>query len=297
VPDDAVEILVPFWGDPELLYATVESVRSQSDQAWRLTVVDDCYPDPSVAEHFATETDPRIGYVRNETNLGITDNYARCRDLATGELMMFLGCDDLLDATFVGTVRAAHEQFPAAAIIQVGVRVIDEAGRPADPLGDKVKRATRPRVHGRTELGGERLATSLLRGNWLYWPALVFRTERVQSYEFRAGLPIIQDLALVIDMVAAGETLVVDPEIYFSYRRHTQSASSSSLLHGRRLPDERRYYALAAEQMRARGWRRAARTARVRGTSRLHALTLLPEAIRRRSWSSVPTLARHAFGR
>jgi hypothetical protein len=152
-------------------------------------------------------------------------------------------------------------------------------------------------VHQPTELGGERLAASLLRGNWLYWPALVFRTQRVIAYAFRDDLPIIQDLALVIDMVAGGETLVLDPEICFSYRRHTGSASATSLLHGRRLPDERRYYAAAAEQMRARGWQRAARTAQVRGTSRLHALTLLPQALMRRSWSSVPALARHAFGR
>ena len=85
----------------------------------------------------------------------------------------------------------------------------------------------------------------------------------------------------MIDMVAAGETLVLDPAVCFSYRRHTESASSTSLLHGRRLPDERRYYAEAAAQMQAHGWRRAARTARLRWTSRLHALTLLPDAAAR----------------
>ena len=85
----------------------------------------------------------------------------------------------------------------------------------------------------------------------------MFRTERVQRHPFRDDLPIIQDLALVIDMVAAGETLVLDPAVCFSYRRHTASASSASLLKGSRLPDERRYYAEAAAQMRARGWRRA----------------------------------------
>ena len=188
-------------------------------------------------------------------------------------------------------------QFPAAAIIQVGVRVIDEAGRPADPLGDKVKRATGLVFVGRTGLGGEQLATSLLRGNWLYWPSLVFRTERVQSYEFRAGLPIIQDLALVIDMVAAGETLVGRArDLLLLPPPHTERVGEQPASR----PATARRAALlrvAAEQMRARGWRRAARTARVRGTSRLHALTLLPQAIRRRSWSSVPTLARHAFGR
>lgn len=292
-----LEVFIPFWGDPALLYATVASVKAQTDPGWTITVVDDCYPDPGVAEHFAAEDDPRITYVRNETNLGITDNYQRCRELASGELMMFMGCDDLMHPTFVETVTAAHREFPTAATIQVGVQVIDENGAPIDPLTDRVKRAIRPSVERRTELSGETLATSLLRGAWHYWPALVFRTEALQRYAFRDGLPIIQDLALLIDMTAAGESLVLDPTVCFSYRRHTQSASASSLLHGTRFADERRYYASAAAQMGDRGWSRAARTARLRWTSRLHAVTLLPTALRQRERSAVRSLLAHATER
>lgn len=292
-----LEVFIPFWGDPALLYATVASVKAQTDPCWTITVVDDCSPDPGVAEHFAAEDDPRITYVRNETNLGITDNYQRCRELASGELMMFMGCDDLMHPTFVETVKAAHHEFPTAATIQVGVQVIDEHGAPIDPLTDRVKRAIRPSVERRTELSGETLATSLLRGAWHYWPALVFRTEALQRYAFRDGLPIIQDLALLIDMTAAGESLVLDPTVCFSYRRHTQSASASSLLHGTRFADERRYYASAAGQMGERGWSRAARTARLRWTSRLHAVTLLPTALRQRERSAVRSLLAHATER
>jgi glycosyltransferase involved in cell wall biosynthesis len=292
-----LEVFIPFWGDPELLYATVESVRAQTDPDWMITVVDDCYPDPTVAEHFEAETDPRIHYLRNEVNVGITDNYQRCRELASGELMMFLGCDDLMHPDFVRTVKAAHREFPRAATIQVGVQVIDEHDDPIDPLTDKVKRAIRPRARRRTELSGEPLATSLLRGAWHYWPALVFRTEVVTRFPFRDGLPIIQDLALLIDMTAAGESLVLDPTVCFSYRRHTQSASATSLLHGSRFADERRYYAAAAEQMASRGWNRAARTARTRWTSRLHAVTLLPTALKRRERVAVRSLVAHTLER
>jgi glycosyltransferase involved in cell wall biosynthesis len=292
-----LEVFVPFWGDPDLLYATIDSVKAQTDTDWTMVVVDDCYPDPTVAEHFAGEDDPRIRYVRNEVNVGITDNYQRCREMASGELMMFLGCDDLMHPTFVATVKAAHREFPTAATIQVGVQVVDEHGTPIDPLTDKVKRAIRPSVDRRTELSGERLAASLLRGAWHYWPALVFRTEALDRYAFREGLPIIQDLALLIDMTAAGESIVLDPTVCFSYRRHTRSASATSLLHGNRFSDERRYYASAAEQMEQRGWSRAARTARLRWTSRLHAVTLLPTALKQRQRTAVRSLLAHATER
>ena len=292
-----LEIFVPFWGDPALLYACIESVKDQDDPEWVLTIVDDCYPDESVAEHFAAESDPRITYLRNEHNLGITGNYERCRELATGDLMMFMGCDDLLRPGFVAQVKDLHRQFPRAATLQVGVEVIDEHGAPIDPLTDKVKRAIMPRVGPRAELGGERLARSLLRGDWLYWPSLVFRTDALRAYPFRDGLPIIQDLALVVDMTAAGETLALDRHVGFAYRRHTASASSSSLLHGSRFADERRYYRDAARQMAELGWSRAARTARLRWTSRLHAVTLAPSALKARDGAGLRTLWAHTAER
>ena len=102
---------------------------------------------------------------------------------------------------------------------------------------------------------------------------------------------------LLIDMTAAGETLVLEPTTCFSYRRHTGSASSTSLLHGSRLVDERHYYRDAALQMESRGWPRAARTARRRWTSRLHALTLVPSALKDRSPSALHTVGSHAFTR
>ena len=291
-----LEIFIPFWGDPALLYATIDSVKAQTDPAWSVVVVDDCYPDPSVAEHFAAEADPRIRYVRNEVNLGITANYELCRDLASRELMMFLGCDDLLDRTFVETVVAAHRDHPDAAIIQPGVRVIDSEGAEVHPLADRIKARIRPSAEGPVVLFGQGLAASLLTGNWLYWPSLVFRTEALRRHEFREGLPIVQDLALVIDMVAAGESLVLDPTPCFFYRRHGGSASALTLAAGSRFADDRRYYAQAVAQMEARGWPQAARAGRRRLTSRLHALSLVPGAARQGDAAVLRGLARHAFG-
>ncbi len=290
-----LDIFIPYWGDPALLYATVESVRTQTDDNWVVTVVDDDYPDDSVAAHFAAETDPRIRYVRNDHNLGITGNYDKCRELATGPLMMFLGCDDVLLPDYVATVRSAHERFPDAAIIQPGVRTIDDDGRPTESLADRVKRALRPRIDEPTVFGGEQLATSLLHGDWLYWPSLVFRTDAVRKPAFRENLPIVQDLALIIDLVAGGAQLVLEPTVVFLYRRHTQSASATSLLNGRRLRDERRYYGVAARQMDELGWTRARRAARLRWTSRLHGLTLLPAAIGSRDASAVRSVLAHAI--
>ena len=88
---------------------TVDSVRAQRDPRWTLTIVDDCYPDPAVAALFARESDQRIRYRRNEENLGIAANFQRCLDLASGEAVVFLGCDDVMLPDFVAR---AHKPWP-----------------------------------------------------------------------------------------------------------------------------------------------------------------------------------------
>jgi glycosyltransferase involved in cell wall biosynthesis len=292
-----LDIFVPFWGDPALLRETVRSVQAQTDDDWILTVVDDAYPDPSVAEYFAALDDPRITYLRNETNVGITDNYRRCVELGTQELIVLLGCDDVLLPDYVRTVLDAHRRFPQADMIQPGVRVIDEHGTVVSTLADSVKqRVAMPRADRPRLLGGEELAVSLLRANWLYWPSIVFRRDAIRAAGFRDGYPIIQDLALEIDILCAGGSLLLVPDVCFHYRRHSGSASSSTAVDGSRFDGERRYFAEAAEQVSALGWRRAARAARWHLTSRAHALTLLPRVVAGRDSDAAKVLARHAFG-
>lgn len=288
-----LEFMVPFYGDPALLKETVASVRAQTDGNWRLTVVDDGYPDDSLPGWFAALGDTRIRYERNEINLGANKNYEKCMSLATADDVTVLGADDLLRPEYVAVVRAARHRFPDAAIIQPGVDVIDEHGEPARSLVDRVKQHYAPQPQGPVALAGEDLATSLLKGNWLYFPALCFRVDQVRAVGFRDGLNVVQDLALVLDLLMRGEQLVVDPTVCFAYRRHSASDSSWRALEGTRFVEERSYFLQVAGELDAVGWHRAARVARYHVSSRLHALTYLPSAVRRRHVAGIRNLSRH----
>jgi glycosyltransferase involved in cell wall biosynthesis len=292
-----VDIFVPYWGDPALLKETVASVLAQSNPDWLLTVVDDCYPDPTVAGYFAGLTDERVTYLRNETNQGITENYRKCVALATQDVMVILGCDDVLLPNYVDVVLKAHRDFPDASVIQPGVQVIDETGKVVSSLVDSVKKKfVGPKTKSATVLAGEALAVSLLGGNWLYWPSLAFRSDAIRQVSFRDGLPIVQDLALVLDMVLQGGSLVHEPTLAFSYRRHSASASAATLTDGTRFAGDREYAVIAETLCREKGWNKAAIAARVRWTSRLHAVTLLPTALLSRRVEAVKATLRHAFG-
>ena len=161
---------------------------------------------------------------------------------------------------------------------------------------DTVKqRLVAPRTTTPRMLSGEPLAASLLQADWLYWPSLVFRRDVLQRTPFRDGMPVILDLALIIDIVCAGGQLLVEPTLCFSYRRHSASASSVKALDGSRFKGERDYFDQAATQVRALGWTRAERAARWHVTSRLHALALLPRAVATRQTGQISTLLRHAL--
>ncbi|WP_454169893.1 glycosyltransferase [Microbacterium paulum] len=275
-----LDICVPYWGDPEQFILTINSVRAQTDPHWRLTVIDDGYPGTRVADYIEQLCDERILYTRNERNLGITENFRKALAAAKGPHLVVLGSDDLLLPGYVAHVREIIAALPDVDIIQPGVRVIDADGAPAQTMVDSVKkRLLTPREPA--TLQGEELAASLLRGNWLYWPSLVLRTERVRSIGFRDGLPIILDLALLVDIAFAGGSLRYTAVECFAYRRHGASLSQTALRDGSRFDDERRFYRDTAAAAQARGWRRAAREARLRTMSRLHALTQLPGLLRR----------------
>jgi len=275
----------------------VESVRAQRNPDWRLTVIDDCYPDESVPAWFAALEDDRIEYVRNEVNLGITENYRAAIRRATSEHITILGCDDLLHPDYLDVVLATIAAVPDADVVQPGVQVIDEHGMVVRPLVDRVKGGLlAPRKgHGVAVLRGEAMATSLIKGDWLYWPSLTFRTETLRRIDFREGLPIIQDLALLMDIAFDGGCLAYNPTLAFSYRRHGASASQKTLLDGRRFRDERTYYAQARNLAAAKGWRRTATTARLRVMSRLHGLAELPGVIRHGNGAGLQSTLAHIF--
>jgi len=300
-----VDVLFPYYGDVAMMKQAVESVLGQTSSDWTLTVIDDGYPDDSIPGYFGAlaAQDPRITYLRNEQNLGANGNYRKALAFVRHELAVVMGADDVMLSNYIETVVAAHKQFPSAQIIQPGVEVIDEHNQPSTGLIDKMKRVYAPRVHaspgspGRRLLSGEPLAISLMRGNWLYFPSVCWKSDTLVAMNFREGLNVVQDLALALDLIKAGGSLVVDNTVCFQYRRHRESDSSWRALEGTRFIEEREFFTGMADEFEAIGWRRAARTARLHLSSRLNAATLLPKAWRTKQHQGVHNLREHVLAR
>lgn len=292
-----LDLFIPYWGDPEYMRQTVRSVLAQDNPNWVLTIIDDAYPGTEIKNFVSEIGDPRITYVRKESNEGITENFRSCVASAKHDLLVIIGCDDVLLPTYVDAILDAHRTFPTASIIQPGVQVIDEHGNVTKTLADTVKqRILRPQGKSTQLLTGEPLATSLMHGDWLYWPSLAFRTEDIRKVEFDDQYAVIQDLALLMDMIFHGVNLALIQTVCFSYRRHSSSASSEKLVDGSRFEGEREFFSAAATKATALGWKRVALAAHLRLTSRAHALILVPRAVQTGNLRTAGVLLRHVFG-
>lgn len=275
-----IDVMLPYYGDVGLMKLAAQSVLDQSHADLRLVVLDDGYPDPEPARWFGAMDDPRVTYLRNESNLGANGNYRKAVELVEAEWFVMMGADDVMRPGYLAAVADAIARFEVD-IVQPGVEVIDENGTHVLPLVDKVKKQITPKVQaGGAVIGGEDLAASLMRGDWAYFPSIAWRTEVVRRIGFRTGLDVVQDLALILDIVKQGGKMALLTEVVFDYRRHSQSDSSVRALDGRRFDEERRFFLDEAASFDALGWSRAARVARRHITSRLNAASLLVKAAR-----------------
>lgn len=267
----AVHFVVPYFLDPRFLFEIIDSVRVQSVPDWLLTVVDDQYPGTAAEDRIRELADPRIEYVRNEKNLGATGNVCHCLTLGELDHITVLGADDALEPNYVQVVEDAFRRHPDAVMVHPGVTVVDGDGAPTDSLADRIKRMASRSAWRKPELGGEEAVESLINGNWLYVPAMCFRTDAVPRAKQLGEFKSIADLAWVTDMLLGGGTLALDPTPAFRYRRHAISHSSQHAKNVVRFDEERAYYESVALTLDEKGWQKAARAARRHTLSRLHA--------------------------
>jgi hypothetical protein len=264
----SLDIVIPYWGEFALLKEAVDSVLAQTSDDWHLTILDDHYPSTEAHDYYTKLADPRITYIRHKKNLGITNNFNFAVQHVTAPHCMIMGCDDRL---LPECVAVALQTIGEADFYQPGVQVINDKGQLYLPLVDRVKRFLQPHKSGL--YSGEKLATSLSHGDWLYFPSIVWKTATLKRYSFDATYTILEDLVLVFDFILDGAVLAFDQTETFQYRRFAQSLSSKEKSKdGVRFAEENEVYTSYAQRFASVGWCKAARAARLHITSRIHQL-------------------------
>lgn len=196
------------------LEAALETLVSQTYPNLEIVICDNASTDATAAicERFAAR-DARISYHRSQTNVGLAENFNRCRKLANrGRYFMWAASDDLRHPDCVRQCVEAMEADPEAVMCCPQIEFIDEQGRPTRcPMLRPEEESIRP--SGNTRLERVRGMTRL--PAWFDFYGLIRRSalENVGPYpDMWCG-----DEVLMIDMALQGRFISL-PNKLFSYR-------------------------------------------------------------------------------
>ncbi len=130
-------VITPVYDTPaDVLWAMLESIRTQTFEDWELCLVDDVSPDPGVLEMLerARAEDPRIRLHRRKQNGGIVAASNDALEMAEGEFVVLLDHDDELHPDALAHVHEALEAEPEGDYVYTDEDKIDRAGHHSGPF-------------------------------------------------------------------------------------------------------------------------------------------------------------------
>jgi glycosyltransferase involved in cell wall biosynthesis len=137
-----VSVVLPTYNRAELLRRAITSVLRQTHDQVELLVVDDCSTDET-AQVVGSSPDPRVTYLRTESNSGQAAARNLGMEQAIGEWVAFLDDDDEWLPQHLSSALAAASRAPAAGVVyrpyyvSVDDRVLDHPI--ATPAGNVVR--------------------------------------------------------------------------------------------------------------------------------------------------------------
>ena len=208
-----VSIVLPTYNTPEaLLRETLDSVRGQAYSAWELCAADDGSSEPHVRrilDQYAAG-DARIKVSHAEHNLGVSSASNRALAMATGEYVVLLDHDDVLEPQAILRV--------AEAIVADDPDVVYSDEVLVDPDGREVSRYVfRPAF-----------SPEYLRSHPYIVHLVGFRTTLLRELGgWNEALAISQDYDLILRASEKARRIVHIPEILYRWRIHGGSSGQS----------------------------------------------------------------------
>jgi len=123
-----VSVCIPGFNHARFLPQAIDSVLEQTFQDYELIIVDDASTDDSygVIREYATR-DERIICSRNETNVGMVQNWNTCLEMAHGTYVKFLFGDDcFISDSILELMVSSFEEDPSASLVTSARNYVDE---------------------------------------------------------------------------------------------------------------------------------------------------------------------------
>ncbi len=128
-PTPLVSVAITTYLHEPYIAQCIQSVLDQGVEDIQVYVLDDASPDATAQKVAPFLTDPRLHYIRNETNLGAKPNNTRALGMGSGRYLVWMHGDDYLLPGHLADALAALEANPACALAYSPCYWVDEEGR------------------------------------------------------------------------------------------------------------------------------------------------------------------------
>jgi glycosyltransferase involved in cell wall biosynthesis len=210
-----VSVIVPVYNGERFIQQSIDSALGQSISDHEVIIVNDGSTDHSAA--LVQDLFPTARLI-NQHNQGAAAARNAGIEVARGEFVAFLDCDDLWDETKLERQLELHRRYPDALASYCDHRIIDAAGR----VTGKTGALDYPRWSGR-------ILRELIQGNCIVSPSVLVarRSAVIEAGGFDCRQPAgSDDWQLSMHIAALGPILYL-PETLASYRRHDANISAA----------------------------------------------------------------------
>lgn len=110
-----ISVCIPVYNGERYIRECVASILAQGERRFELLIIDNCSTDRtlSICDEF---TDARVRILKNSRNVGSIANFNNCIRNASGELIMLLPADDLLEEACLERLSRALMENPSVGI-------------------------------------------------------------------------------------------------------------------------------------------------------------------------------------
>jgi len=128
-----VSVGVPVFNGARFLPRALDALLAQHWPSLEIIISDNASTDgtSAIADQYAAR-DPRVRVLRWPANVGVSRNFSRVLEEASGEYFMWAACDDWWSPAFVPSLVGALEQAPSAVVAMSAVERVDEDNQTLD---------------------------------------------------------------------------------------------------------------------------------------------------------------------
>jgi GT2 family glycosyltransferase len=205
----------------------IESVLSQTVPPKEIVFIDDCSEDTSM--DVVSRYKDRVRIVRNDSNLGVVDNFNKAVSLTTGDYICFLGADNRFRSDYVEKCQRLLDQYPHVGVVYTDMLLF---GPRAELLGREVGAvplAAAPELFAwRCPDFDQAAKTRLASSNFIHGSSMYRREAFLQVGGYlKTDKP--EDHHLFLRMVNAGWEAFRCPELLLEYRQHSNEQANVQL--------------------------------------------------------------------